>query len=102
MKKRRTQPSGKASFLPVLPAGDLERWLTERCQSDQNFKTRSPAGSQNLSSPQSMVGGLGSRKDAIVSSSSGHPSVDKGCRRHDMPVLRNHMTHADLGHLLSS
>ena len=103
MKKRRTQFSGKASFLPVLPAGDLERWLTERCQSDQNFKTRSPAGSQNFRSPESTVGRLDNRKKtqlcqaAVVTLLLTRVVGDMTCR-----FLGNHMTHADLGILLSS
>ena len=81
MKRRRTGASSSAPFLPVLPAGDLERWLINACQN----KTSGCVGS-----PASETGHTPAIESRTVDGSA-HKSTPpdiKGGRRHDMPVLR--------------
>ena len=88
MKRRKTDVVGKASFLPILPAGDLEKWLASHCRTKPGVEERSSVGRQSPGNPRCSVGDTCNHSKSAFISDVDHPSPVKGCKRQDMPVVR--------------
>ena len=89
MKRRRQNITGKAQFLPVLPAGNLEEWLSDHCQasSDHSHSVKENAGSfghvSSFVKPRTERSG-----PQLESGQTSYPLKASGNRREDMPVVR--------------
>ena len=86
MKRRRTQFSGKAQFLPVLPAGNLEDWLINA--TDGSSSGNQPCAGVVNHVRSEHVKSQNGNSSASSSNHHGYPSQGSSDRRSDMPVVR--------------
>ena len=87
--KRKKNLTGKAQFLPKLPAGDLESWMIDQVSKGHKTKSSPAIDPTGLSHPRSVSVKRDNESTSSVGASSSNTIAQNMIdRRHDMPLVR--------------